>query len=236
MAVAPSANPLDVSILCDNIVDSSTIPKRSSRPGPFLSLPPEIRNQIYMLLLSPPYITLLRKISTRSLCSDYVLPSTGLCPALLGTCKQIHAEALTILYGSNTFAAHVSLLTSMPHLISPRRPVISGPGRAKIRKWYIHVRLDVDPGFDAAQAEAAFTGAETLEIDVYQSSYGICDTTVLTLFEGVRGVGHATVSGSTGCRPYCSWLEQTMMKPVAEEIQPFCEEGEEYEVWKTGNR
>lgn len=218
--------------LCSSVTDISINP---ANIGPFLSLPAEIRNTIYLLLLKPPNLRTLRRVSTRGLCSDYILPSTGLCPALLGTCKQINAEAISILYGSNTFAAHASLLSSMPYLISPRRPIIAGPGRGKIRRWYLHVRLDVDPGFDAERATKAFSGAETLEIDVYQSSYGICDTTVLKLFEGIRDVGMATVSGSTGSRPYCEWLERTMMKATGAEVDPFFEDAEEYEVWKTGN-
>lgn len=145
----------------------------------FLSLPAEIRNAIYMLLLNPPHLSTLRLVSTRGLGSDYVLPSTSLCPALLRTCKQINAESLSILYGCNTFAAHTKLLTSMPYLVTPHRPITTGPGREKIRRWYLYVRLDVDPGFDADDATKAFSGAETLEIDVYQSSYGTCDTTAL---------------------------------------------------------
>ncbi|KAF1345688.1 hypothetical protein BDV97DRAFT_26529 [Delphinella strobiligena] len=86
-----------------------------------------------------------------------------------------------MLYAANTFAAHSSLLSSMPYLIHPSRPVVSGPGLRKIRKWYISVRLDVDPKFDAQKVKEAFSGAEELEIDVYQPSYGSCDFFVLRL-------------------------------------------------------
>ena len=191
------------------------------QPSPLLALPAETRNQIYALLLTSAHIPALRTISTRGHVSDYILPALHLTPSLLRTCHQIHNEALGILYGSNTFAAHPSLLTSMPHLISPRAPILRGPGLGLIRRWYIHVRIDVDARFDAGQVKAAFSGAEALEVDVFQAVYGDCDLDVLRLFEGVRGVGTAVVGGSTGAREYAKWLERVMMEPVGSEVVPF---------------
>ena len=113
----------------------------------FLQLPAELRDSIYALVLTPPHIPHLRRLATRGLCSDYILPSLNLSPALLRTCRQVHDEATSILYGANQFASHPSLLTAMPYLISPRRPITDGSGRWRIKKWYIHLRLDVDPRF-----------------------------------------------------------------------------------------
>lgn len=112
--------------------------------------------------------------------------------------------------------------------------MVRGPGLAKIRKWYINVRLDVDPKFSAEGAKKAFSGAEELEIDVFQAMYGSCDFSVLELFSGVRGVGRAKVSGSTGCGKYAEWLEGVMMKGVGEAVMPFGEETG-YEPWALKN-
>lgn len=200
---------------------STGSPSLKPAMSPLLALPAELRNEIYIHLLTSSYVPAIRRISTRGYVSDYVLPSLRLTPALLRTCRQIYDEALSVLYGHNIFAAHPSLLASLPYLVSPRRPVTSGAGLGKIRKWYISVRLDVDPKFDAEKARIAFSGAEELEIDVFQAMYGSCDFSVLELFNEVRGVGKAKVIGSTGCASYCRWLEQSMMKLEGEEVVPF---------------
>lgn len=210
-------------------------PSPPNEPSLFLTLPAELRNEIYGLVLTTPYAPTLRKLSTRGHVSDYILPKLHLTPALLRTCRQIHSEAHSILYATNTFAAHPSLLSSLPYLVSPRRPVLTGAGLRKIRKWYVRVRLDVDPKFSAAEAEAAFSGAEELEIDVFQAMYGSCDFEVLRLFEGVRGVGTATVSCGTGCKDYAMWLQHVMMLPKDVEAEPY-EEDSAWELWSKGGR
>lgn len=183
-------------------------------PG-FLSLPAELRNAIYALLLTAPaHVKQSRRIATRGLCSDYVLPPLDLCPALLRTCRQIHDEAASILYGANQFASHPSLLTALPYLMTPRQPITEGPGRWKIKRWYIYLRLDVDARFTAEQLEQAFSGADELEIEYFQPAYGYGDSSTLKLFESIRGVGLAKVIGGSGCDPkYARALEGMLMSP-----------------------
>lgn len=81
----------------------------------------------------------------------------------------------------------------------------------RIRKWYINVRLDIDARFCASAVEAAFSGAEELEIDVFQAMFGSCDYSVLQLFEGVRGVRKAWIHGSVGNGHYTEWLRHRIM-------------------------
>ena len=186
------------------------------RPSAFLMLPAELRNTIYALLLTAPaHVKQSRRIATRGLCSDYVLPPLDLCPALLRTCKQVHDEAASILYGANQFASHPSLLTALPYLMSPRQPITEGPGRWKIKRWYIYLRLDVDARFTAEQLEQAFSNAEELEIEYFQPAYGYGDNGLLKLFEGIRGVGLAKVTGGSGCDAgYARSLEAMIMRPI----------------------
>lgn len=94
------------------------------------------------------------------------------------------------------------------------------------------MRLDVDPKFDAEQATKAFSGAEELEIDVFQAMYGSCDFSVLRLFDQVRGVGKATVSCSTGCEDYARWLEAAMTMPVGTDVVPYTDD-HVWELWST---
>ena len=172
----------------------------AQRNSAFLTLPAELRNAIYALLLkAPAHVKQSRRVATRGLCSDYILPPLDLCPALLQTCKQIHNEAASVLYGANQFASHPSLLTALPYLMSPRQPITEGPGRWKIKRWYIYLRLDVDVRFTAEKLEQAFSGAEELEIEYFQPAYGYGDNGTLKLFEGIRGVGLAKVVGGSGC-------------------------------------
>ncbi|KAI5238688.1 hypothetical protein E4T43_07289 [Aureobasidium subglaciale] len=181
----------------------------------FLALPAELRNIIYaLILIAPSHVVQSRRIATRGLCSDYVLPPLKLSPAILRTCRQIHDEAASILYGANQFASHPSLLTALPYLMSPRQPITEGPGRWKIKRWYIYLRLDVDPRFTAKQLEHAFSDVEELEIEYFQPAYGYGDDSTLKMFEGIRGVGTAKVVGGSGCdAEYARSLERMLMSP-----------------------
>ncbi|KAK0936691.1 hypothetical protein LTR29_011744 [Friedmanniomyces endolithicus] len=210
--------------------------------SPLLSLPPELRNAIWTLLLvhdakqqpAPPPPTLPTP------------PTPGVCANILRTCHQAHKEGTPILYGDNTFLAHTSLLAALPaFLLStlPVRivlpPVTHSRVAALIRRYYIHVRLDTDPRFTRLQAGESFTGAAELEIEVFQSMYGSCDFSVLRLFEGVRGVGRAVVRGSVGDGRYAEWLVRCMMSPVGSEVLGFGEECIGSQVWRAwvhGNR
>ena len=66
----------------------------------FLSLPPEIRLQIYRyLLLSRPWIT--PELPARQY--PYPYSPTRIYPNVLRTCRMIHEEAFNVLFGENVF-------------------------------------------------------------------------------------------------------------------------------------
>lgn len=175
---------------------------------------------------------------------------------LLRTCRQIHAEATPILYGGNVFSAHASLLAGLPALLVPPAaastpsgsgpvpralwnrlaPVVHSRPAALIRRFHLRVRLDTDPGFCAAGAEASFGGAAELELDVSQAMFGGCGFGVLALFEGVRGVGRAAVRGSVGDGRYAAWLEESMMQPAGAVVKPFRGVEGKWDTWTHGNR
>ncbi|KAI6980470.1 hypothetical protein KC318_g11060 [Hortaea werneckii] len=224
--------------------------------SPLFSLPPELRNDIWRYLLihtpSSPSSSLNamdRKKPHHRSSAGSGLCDPQICANILRTCKQANAEATPILYGENTFNAHPSLLASLPSFLLSTLPVrvtlppITHPRVARlIRKFSLHVRLDTDPRFTSSQAEESFNGVEELEIEVFQAMYGSCDFSVLSLFEGVRGVGRAVVRGSVGDGRYAGWLAESMMcHPGGERPLGFGEEGavgrgEGRDVWQGGNR
>ncbi|KAH7384256.1 hypothetical protein DE146DRAFT_727577 [Phaeosphaeria sp. MPI-PUGE-AT-0046c] len=195
----------------------------------FFRLPAELRNQIYEELLCP---------CTPSI-KDLMHPpnhpanveSPELHPAILSTCRRIHEEATDLLYTTHVFHAHVSLLTSLPHLTSSAKPVLYPSVLAKIKRWQLSIRLDTDPRFTMAQATAAFSGAEFLEIRVGQNMFDGCDSSVLKLLLGVRGVQVARVCGCSN-KELSVWLEERMMSPMEEEKEDSCRCQEEGRVMK----
>lgn len=211
-----------------------------------LQLPPEIRNQIWDLLLvqnihlkrGTPYHTIPDESKRR----------TRFCANVLRTCKQINAEGTPILYGENVFQAHRSLLATLPSLVLHLAsdpvccpPVTNSRVVKLIRRFHVFVRLDTDPRFSASQVEESFNGADELHIDVFQSMYGSSDFSVLKLFEGVRGVGKAKIEGSLGDRRYADWLAGVLMLPLgAEPREPFWEEfvggNPAWHAWAQGSR
>jgi hypothetical protein len=195
----------------------------------FFRLPAELRNQIYEELLCPttPNIKELAQ-------PEYHLPAPPtLHPAILSTCRKIHEEANDLLYTTHIFHAHPSLLASLPHLTTSANPVIYPAVLSKIRRWQLTIRLDTDPRFTMSQATAAFSGAEYLEIRVWQSMYNGCDSSVLRLFLGIRGVQVAKVGGSAN-KELAKWLEKRMMGPVEKEDSDICRCGNESGIWKCG--
>jgi hypothetical protein len=70
----------------------------------------------------------------------------------------------------------------------------------------------------AQQATEAFSGAEYLEVKVWQSMFDGADSSVLKLFMGVRGLGVARVTGCAD-EEVARWLEQRMMQPVEVESE-----------------
>jgi hypothetical protein len=216
--------------------------------SPLLSLPAELRNEIWMhVLVHVPTdgseLTNHWPVTNRHI----IVKHQRFCANILRACKQINAEATPILYGENTFIAHPSLLRTLPSLMihhKPNRvslpPVTSPRLTNMIKRLYIHVRLDVDARFSKMQAEESFSGLDELEIEVYQAMYDSCDFTNLRLFEGVRGVGKAVVQGSVGNGRYAEFLTRLMMSPPGTEVKPF-EEGFQrgergWNAWVHGNR
>ncbi|KAF2848145.1 hypothetical protein T440DRAFT_481213 [Plenodomus tracheiphilus IPT5] len=187
------------------------------KTSPFFRLPPELRNKIYAALLCPntPTPNSLHKFDSHGYKQE------PLHPALLQTCKKIYQEAENMLYTTNIFHAHPAILTALPHLLTPAQPVVDPNSIAKISRWQINMRLDTDPRFTAQQATAAFSGAEYLEIKVWQSMFDGCDASVLRLFLGVRGVRVARVNGSVDLE-LARWLEEKMMGPVEIKVEGEC--------------
>ncbi|KAJ9637722.1 hypothetical protein H2199_007213 [Coniosporium tulheliwenetii] len=185
--------------LCERTKQTPHPPPPLPRPIrlPLLSLPAELRNQIYTHLLVPctTHLSALRRLTTQNHLSDYVLPALDIHPAILATCRQAHTEGTGLLYGANTFSAHPALLTQLPFLVKASRPIVCPAVVGRIRRWHVKVRLDTDPRYSAEDVRKAFSGAEEVEVDVWQTQFGAYDYGNLGLFEEVRGVGRAVVGG-----------------------------------------
>ena len=183
----------------------------------FFRLPAELRNDVYNELLCA------RTTTLKGLCQS---PHgnrklEAIHPTILSTCRKMYEEAADLLYTTHLFHAHPSLLTSLPHLTSPARPVVCPSVLSKIKRWRLTIRLDTDPRFTASQATNAFSGAEYLEIRVWQSMFDGCDSSVLSLFTGVRGVKVARVCGSADSE-LAKWLEVRMMQPIEKRNEWGC--------------
>ncbi|KAK3679971.1 hypothetical protein LTR78_000348 [Recurvomyces mirabilis] len=195
-----------------------------------LSLPAELRNAIWTLLLVHD-IDHEASIPINQLPIPYTTHHQRVHTPILRTCQQANQEGTPILYGENVFSAHASLLATLPYFLLRHTPVqiishtpITAPRVAGlIRRYYLHVRLDTDPRFTRAQVEESFMGVEELEIEVFQSMYASCDFNVLKLFEGVRGVGKAVVRGSVGDGRYADWLAGCMMSGKGAEVEGYSE-------------
>ncbi|KAI9721129.1 MAG: hypothetical protein M1828_005235 [Chrysothrix sp. TS-e1954] len=188
--------------------DISTPSKASS----LLDLPAEIRNSIYRLVLVPPRPALHTQHITKQ--------SPNL--ALIHTCRQIHSEAMPLFYSENAFSAHPSLLTSMPWLIHPARPICSPNVIRWIRRWELGVRLDCDARYGPEGAERAFNGMQELEIEAHEAMFDATGPDVLFVFKGIRGVGCANVRGS-GKKSVHRWLEECMMAPLGKVMDGYDE-------------
>ncbi|MCJ1418867.1 hypothetical protein MMC32_005218 [Xylographa parallela] len=187
-----------------------------STPFPFLSLPGELRNAIYALLLTP-------TLSTHPY--PFPHPHHQLTPSLLRASHLLHTESAPFLY-AHSFRAHSSLLTSFPHFADPARPLTSRFYISLIRRWRISVRLDTDPNWSKRQVTDAFSGVEELSVDVWEASFGASGVRVLEGFWGVRGVGKARVRGCVE-RGMGRWLEGVMESEMGAEVAGWGgEEGE----------
>ncbi|CRK23788.1 hypothetical protein BN1723_013125 [Verticillium longisporum] len=82
---------------------------------------------------------------------------------------------------------------------------------ARIRRYHMRVRLDCDPAYDRDALARAFADVDELTLEVWQAAFLGADHGVLTLFEGVRGVGRVRIYGSTtGFEDYVQWLRRVM--------------------------
>ncbi|EON69487.1 hypothetical protein W97_08747 [Coniosporium apollinis CBS 100218] len=220
--IVDTRDSIDTIDALDTIDEASTAANGRPTPyyhdqsaSPLLSLPAELRNQIYTHLLvpCPTHLSALRRWTAQNHLSDYVLPALDIHPAILRTCRQAHTEGTDLLYGANTFSAHPALLTQLPFLVKASRPIVCPAVVGRIRRWHVKVRLDTDPRYSAEDVRRAFSDAEEVEVDVWQTQFGACDYRNLGLFEGVRGVGKAVVGGSVEAG-FAGWLEGVMMGPV----------------------
>jgi hypothetical protein len=185
--------------------------QRGSR---LFTLPPELRSRVYADLLCPEAPSFAELASSSGPRDRHgTLDNPRLFPALLSTCRRIHREAIGFLYELHTFHAHPSLLTDFPQYRLHGKHIICPAGLSMMKRWHLTVRLDIDPRFDFNQCTFAFSGVEYLELYVWQAA-GNCDAdTVLRLFEGIRGVKVARVSGSVDLSRRL-WLESLMMRPL----------------------
>ena len=183
---------------------------------PFLQLPAELRNQIYALLLTDPH----RRIQG------------VLAPQITRVCRQLHDEAIPFLY-SMEFGAHPSLLTSFPHYASEARPILSSTYISLIRNWRIWVRLDCDTRYTKEDVTKAFSGMESVTIDVYEASYKASGLHLLEKFSGIRGVKCAAVQGTVPDE-LAVWLEQGMESETGKELSLW--KGTNWDMWEDGNR
>ncbi|KAK3325702.1 hypothetical protein B0H66DRAFT_135319 [Apodospora peruviana] len=187
------------------------------QPSIFLSIPLELRLEVYKhLLVLQPVITAKNNNNNNKTTADKQQQSQ-LYPSILSTCKQIHTEALPILYSQNSFLAHPSTLASSPCLTPLHQPLSPsssvGGVVSLIRRWRIRVRLDsAPPPWPASAIATAFSGADELVVQVWRAMFmSPASVDVLRRFEGVRGIRTVRIVGSIcGFEGYVKWLEGTM--------------------------
>ncbi|KAI1180787.1 hypothetical protein F4777DRAFT_527014 [Nemania sp. FL0916] len=219
--------------LCDNdevLVSPTSAPQHKAPPS-LLSLPVEIRLEIYAHLLTAP------SGFPPPSSAPYFYPLTDLnplYPCILRTCRQVYAECAPILYRSNTFLAHTSLLTVFPSFFSaasPRKkyaPVRSAALAGLVTRYRVRVRLDAAPQYARHEVTAQFSGKAEVVLEAWQAEWRGAGPDALRLFEGVRDVRFARVTGSTsGFAAYARWLERAMMAAGGEFVRPFSWDGED---------
>ena len=190
----------------------------------FLELPPEIRNQIYKLLLT---FTSSRSHTCELCLGESSRNPLNLHPVVLRLSRSIFREASAVLYGCNHFRV---LPWRYPPVFAdhPSRVIKCSFHISQIRSFHSCIRLDVyrcsDPGF----LEAMFSGSEGLDLEVCHACQGCCfeyctgtcedgacqanckcDYAKLKVYEGIRGVKRAVVHGTVP-RKYAAWLERNM--------------------------
>lgn len=186
----------------------------STRPKTgFMDLPVEIRLDIYNYLLEMPAYSRRRS------------PDAHIYPNLLLANKQINWEATDLLYSSNTFLAHPTLLASFPRLRSWYDPVKESSVLPRIRKFHVDVRLDCDLPYEKDAVTQAFSGLDELTININQAMYLGVGHGNLAKFEGIRGVKKVEFTGSTtGFDDYIKWLKAAMMSQPEDKVEDFVQE------------
>ncbi|RFU73658.1 hypothetical protein TARUN_8581 [Trichoderma arundinaceum] len=204
---------------------SSEMTSPSTPKVGFMSLPLELRFQIYALLLSiPPHP---ESSSHHYLSSNSEAP-TYVYPAILLASRQINWEATPFLYAANMFVAHPSMLATFPRLRNYYPPMREAKTLVPlIHRFHIQVRLDLPLKFDRKAAAESFSGLDELSIDIVQSMFLGVSYDNLSVFDQVRGVKKLYISGSTtGFEDYMAWLRYAMTSPIGEEVAPYEEESE----------
>ncbi|KAM0255237.1 hypothetical protein ACHAQJ_006001 [Trichoderma viride] len=206
----------------------STPTTTSSEPRVgFMSLPLELRFQIYNLLLSIPPRPRSKSPSHDLLCCNSEAP-VYVHPAILLANRQINYEATPFLYSSNMFIAHPSLLASFPRLRNWYPPMREANALVPlIHRFHVQVPLDLELPYDRQAAAKSFSGVDELSIDLVQSVFLGVSCNNLTVFDEVRGVKKVYICGSTtGFEHYIAWLKNAMTSPIGAEVIPFEPESE----------
>ena len=100
--------------------------------------------------------------------------------------------------------------------MDPHRLIGSRHLVAKIRRFHIRVRLDCDTYFKPDAIKEAFSGMDVFQIEVFRSSFGLCDYEALEAYAGVRGVKRARVYGSIDDN-FAQWLVVCMESDLGTE-------------------
>ncbi|KAH7318681.1 hypothetical protein B0I35DRAFT_432704 [Stachybotrys elegans] len=209
--MASSPSPSTSTSITDTDTDTTSISSPSPSPkAPLLTIPLELRLEIYSYLLSlPPYY-------------KYEYRPSHVHPNLLLANRQINWEATPLLYASNTFLAHPTLLASFPRLRAWYMPIRVESVVPRIRRFHIQVQLDCDVPYDRRDVARAFSGIDELTIDLVQSMFMGSGYTNLRRFEAVRGVHRVTILGSTtGFDEYIAWLQKAMTSDPGAAIDDF---------------
>lgn len=188
-----------------------------------MSLPPEIRVEIYaMLLLLGPYTHHINLSAS---------PSGQVHTGLLLANRQINQEATYLLYEHNMFLAHHSMLTGFPRLRPWYPPIREPSAAARIRRFHLVVRLDCDISYTKEDARRSLSNLDELVVDVVQAMFLGVGYENLRVLEDVRGVKKVSIRGSTtGFEDYVAWLVRVMESKEGSVVERFddgLKEGEE---------
>ncbi|KXX76525.1 hypothetical protein MMYC01_206876 [Madurella mycetomatis] len=116
-------------------------------PPTFLTLPLELRLEIYKHLLTIPPPPSIRDQKTIYRCSwaasnPPANPAPKLYPQILRVNSQVNAEATPLLYSHNTFILNKSNLPSLFASCDDYSPVTTPRLAALIRRWHLRLRMD----------------------------------------------------------------------------------------------